>query len=309
MKNLLFAVSALVFLTACEPAENGADAYGNFEAREVLVSAEATGKLIHFAVEEGDRLSAGQVVGIVDTTQLHLKKLQLQASIEAINDKLKDPTPQIEVLEEKLANLQREKKRFESLLADGAATPKQVDDLNGQVEVVRRQIDAARRDTRTLNEGILAEVAPLRVQVRQIDDQLRKSYIVNPIDGTVLVKLAEPAEFTAAGKPLYKIADLDEMTLRIYVSGEQLPHLRIGQEVAVFIDEDETTNRKMTGTITWIAGQAEFTPKIVQTKEERVNLVYAVKVSVKNDGSLKIGMPGEVRFQDGPSLAADPSVE
>lgn len=297
MKNLLFYIPALFLLAACENGENGADAYGNFEAREVIVSAEVNGKLVAFDVEEGQRLAAGQTVGLVDTTQLHLKKMQLQAAIAAIGDKTQDAQPQIDVLEEQLANLRREKQRFEALLADDAATPKQVDDLNDQIDVIRKQIDAARRNIETANRGILAEIDPLRVQIRQVEDQLRKSYVVNPLDGTVLVKLAEESEFTAAGRPLYKIADLDTMTLRVYVSGVQLPHLYLGQEVTVLIDESETTNRELSGTVSWISDEAEFTPKIVQTKEERVNLVYAVKIRVPNpDGALKIGMPGEVLF-------------
>lgn len=292
------ALCGLLLLVACNNGENGSDAYGNFEATEVLVPAEATGKILQLQLEEGSRLEKGQVVGLIDTTQLYLKKMQLQAGIRSVSRKTRSAQPDIAVLEEQRRNLLREKARVEALLQDKAATPKQLDDLTGQIEVVDKQIAAARQNVGTLNEGILAEIDPLEVQIRQIDDQLRKSYIVNPIDGTVLLKLAEPNEFAAAGKPLYKVADLDRMILRAYVSGEQLPHVRIGQEVSVLIDESDDANRSLPGAVTWISDQAEFTPKIVQTKEERVNLVYAIKVAVKNDGSIKIGMPGEVVFSN-----------
>ncbi len=298
MKRLCYLALAVLLPAACEDNQEKADAYGNFEATEVIVSAETTGKLIRFEVEEGRRLEAGEVVGLIDTTQLHLRREQLKAGIAAISGKTQDPEPKIEVLREQLANLTREKERFTALLADGAATPKQVDDLKGQIDVIEKEIAATRRTIQDANAGILGEIPPLRAQIRQIEDQIDKSYLINPIDGVVLVKLAEPSEFTAAGKPLYKIADLDNMTLRAFVSGEQLPHIRIGQEVTVMIDEDATSNRRLTGEVSWISDQAEFTPKIVQTKEERVNLVYAVKVAVKNDGSLKIGMPGEIWLPD-----------
>lgn len=294
--KLLIPLLIITVLSACEAPEETADAYGNFEARELLVSAETSGKIIQLDVEEGQRLEKGQLVAIIDTTQLHLKKLQLQASIQTVSGKTQDAQPQIEVLQEQKKNLLREKKRVEALLEDKAATPKQLDDILGQIDVVEKQIAATEAQNQTFNKGLLGEIDPIRIQIAQIEDQLDKSYVHNPIGGTVLLKMAEPSEFTGAGKPLYKIANLEELELRAYVSGAQLPHVQIGETVEVYIDEDENENKQYSGTVSWISSQAEFTPKIVQTKEERVNLVYAVKIKVKNDGALKIGMPGEVIF-------------
>ena len=296
MKNTLLLILMLFAFLGCEEQNDLADAYGNFEARELIVSAEANGKILQLDIQEGQQLQANQLVGFLDTTQLHLKKQQLLASIRTISGKQQDVEPQIEVYNSSKENLLREKNRIEALLKDKAATPKQLDDINSQIEVIDQQIEAARAQNKTFNRGLLGETDPIRIQIAQIEDQIKKSYIINPIKGTVLLKLAENSEFVNMGKPLYKIADLSEMELRIFVSGAQLHNMKLGQEVAVFIDEDEESNRQLSGTISWISDKAEFTPKIVQTKEERVNLVYAVKVSVENDGSLKIGMPGEVRF-------------
>lgn len=294
--KLLFPILAFLLLSACEAPEDTADAYGNFESRELLVSAETSGKIIQLEVEEGQRLQKGQLVAMIDTTQLHLKKLQLQASIQTISGKTQDIQAQVDVLQEQKKNLLREKARVEALLKDKAATPKQLDDIVGQIEVVDRQILATKDQNKTFNKGVLGEINPIRIQIEQMEDQLRKSYVYNPIEGTVLLKMAEASEFTAAGKTLYKIANLETLELRAYVSGAQLPHVQIGDEVEVYIDENATENKQYSGTVTWISDQAEFTPKIVQTKEERVNLVYAIKIKVKNDGALKIGMPGEVLF-------------
>ena len=290
----LILLLAAFTLTACQEANDVADAYGNFEAREVIVSAEGNGQLLYFDVDEGKDLTAGQQVGLIDTTQLHLKRQQLLASIRAVTGKTQEVQPQINVLLEQKQNLKREEKRLQALVADNAATPKQLDDIQGQIEVVDKQIAATLSQNKNLNQGILAEIAPLQAQIEVVEDQIRKCYVVNPIDGAVLLKLAEPYEMAAMGKPLYTIAKMGELELRAYISGEQLPHIKIGQQVEVLIDADKETNRSLPGTVSWISGKAEFTPKTIQTKEERVNLVYAFKVKVKNDGSLKIGMPGEV---------------
>ena len=297
MKTFHFLLAALlVTIFSCRQKAERADAYGNFEAREVLISAEAGGKLLEFSVKEGMKLKRGQRVGLIDTAALHLQRKQLLAGIAAIRRKTQDPQPEIEVLREQKNNLLREQRRVKALLADAAATPKQLDDIEGQLQVIEEQIAAAHARAQTANRGILAEIEPLRAQVEQVEEQLRKCYLINPVDGTVLLQLAEAFEITAPGRPLYKIADLQEMTLRAYVGGTQLPHLRIGQEVTILIDEDAEHNRAYPGRITWIADDAEFTPKMIQTKEERVNLVYAIKVVVENDGRLKIGMPAEVLF-------------
>lgn len=295
MKNTILLIFALS-LWACQPEENTSDAYGNFEAREILVSSESTGKILRLDVEEGQSLKVGEIVGVIDTTALHLRKLQLLASIRAVQGKTQDVQPQINVLEEQRRNLLRERDRLKALVQEHAATQKQLDDMEGQLLVVERQIASARAQNRNLNTGILGETDPLRVQIEQIEDQIARCYIINPVDGTVLLQLAEAHEVTAPGKPLYKIADLDQMTLRVYVGGDQLPNVKVGEAVTVLVDADEKSNRTLTGTVSWVSPKAEFTPRIVQTKEQRVNLVYAVKVLVKNDGTLKIGMPGELRW-------------
>jgi HlyD family secretion protein len=287
------------WLAGCNGDEAVSDAYGNFEATEVLISSEATGRLLAFDVEEGQTLSAGAVVGLVDTTQLSLQRAQLRAGIEAVRTKMRGVRAQIAVLEAQKRVALTEKARIAKLLESEAAPRKQWDDILGQIDVLDRRIASVRTQTATIE----AEIAALDAQIDQVEDRIARSRIVNPVAGTVLATYAEPHELTAAGKPLYKIADLDVMDLRAYVSGAQLPHLRLGRRVTVLIDENRTENRALEGEVTWIASEAEFTPKLIQTKEERVNLVYAFKVRVPNpDGVLKIGMPGEVRFTEPPPV-------
>jgi HlyD family secretion protein len=278
-----------LMLTSCGNDNGKADGYGNFEATEITVSAEATGKLMAFDVEEGERLNEGQVVGYIDTIQLSLKKAQLLASRQKIEATSSSVLSQIDVYREQERTLTVEKNRILNMLKDSAATQKQLDDVEGRLSVLQRQIASVRAQ----NASVLSELETLDAQLAQIDDQIRKSVITNPETGTVLIKYAEPGEVTSFGKPLYKLGKLDDMILRVYVSEVQLPSLSIGEQVDVRIDDAEGM-RTLPGTITWISSTAEFTPKVIQTKEERVNLVYAVKVAVKNDGALKIGMPGEI---------------
>ena len=285
---ILLLVPAL--LAGCSARNNLSDAYGNFETREYLVSAEGQGKIMQFDVEEGSVLSGGQAVGYIDTIALHLQRQQLEARIGAVAAQRTGIRAQIGVQESQKKTLLVEKKRLEKLLEDGAATGKQMDDLNGQIETLEKQIVS----TRSRFETIKAEITALEAQVRISEDQLERNFIVNPVDGTVLEKYAEAYEMAIPGKALYKIADLSTMILRVYISGDQLAAVKIGQEVGVIIDDPESGNKPLPGTVTWISGKSEFTPKIIQTREERVNLVYAVKVEVPNDGRLKIGMPGEV---------------
>jgi len=290
MKNykLLLGMFISISIISCKNNEK-ADGYGNFEATETTISAENSGKLILFTVEEGITLKKGEQVGLIDTIQLNLKKEQLQVSKNTITSKSKGVLSQISVLKAQLKTALISKNRIENLLKENAATQKQLDDINGQIEVINQQI----RSVEIQNAPVVNELKSTDVQISQLEDLLQKSSIVNPIDGTVLVKYAEPNEITSFGKALYKIADLSTMQLRVYVSETQLSNIKIGQEVTVKIDSNEDM-KSYTGTISWIASEAEFTPKIIQTKEERVNLVYAVKVDVKNDGSLKIGMPAEM---------------
>lgn len=300
----------LLLLIACNKEEEVADAYGNFEAVETTVSAEATGALQRFNVEEGQLLKAGQLVGQVDTEQLQLRKAQLQASEQAVRSRTPNVTAQLSAYEQQIAvqqqqlkTLQREKERTQNLIAAGAAPTKQLDDIVAQMDVIERQIALIRQQRAaqasalgTQRGGTAAESAPLAEQVKQIDDQIKKSSIVNPIGGTVTVKYAEPGEVVSYGKPLYKVAALTDITLRAYVGGDQLVNVKPGQKVRVFVDAPNDQLKPYDGTVTWVSSRAEFTPKVIQTKDERVNLVYAMKVNVRNDGGLKIGMPGEVRF-------------
>jgi len=279
----------LASLISCNKNNDKADGYGNFEATEVTISAEANGNIEYLKLEEGDILEPKMQVGLVDTTQLYFNKQQLIASKSTVYSKSANVLSQIKVLQEQLKTAQIEKKRIQNMFAENAATKRQVDEIDGKVSVILEQI----KSVETQNAPIVNEVKSIDVQIQKINDQIEKSKIVNPIKGTVLAKYAEPNEVTAFGKPIYKIADISEMTLRVYVSETQLPNIKIGQNVNVKIDAQKEM-KSFPGTISWIASSAEFTPKIVQTKEERVNLVYAVKVTVKNDGSLKIGMPAEM---------------
>ncbi|GJM33390.1 MAG: membrane protein [Saprospiraceae bacterium] len=292
-----------LLFTRCAPPEEGADAYGNFEVTHTTVGVEVPGKLMSFQVQEGQTIESGAIVGWVDTTQLYLQRLQLEASIRALGKKRQNPKPEIAVLEEQKNTLLREKTRFENLLADRAATPKQVDDIKAQIELVDAKIDAAKRQSQTVNTGIMSESDPLAAQIALVEDKISKSFIRNPTGGTVLTKLSEPGEVVGIGTPLYRIASLDTLTLRAYFSGSQLGQVKLGEKVHILVDEGPEQSRTYEGLVTWISDQSEFTPKTIQTKEERVNLVYATKIKVKNDGYLKVGMPAEVYLSD-PNLAA-----
>jgi HlyD family secretion protein len=292
-RQLIGVLAASLILAGCSGNAERADAYGNFEATEILVSAEATGRLVAFDVQEARLLEAGHVVGLIDTLQLALQKRQLLANRRAIRSRLPGVAAQVAVLEKQKEVAVVEKTRLDNLFKVGAATQKQLDDIGGQIDVIDRQI----RQAGTQNATIRDEVSALEAQVALVDDQIQKCVIVNPVRGTVLTTFAEQHELTAYGKPLYQIADLSTLELRAYVSGEQLPHITLGQAVEVQVDETSEENRSVQGEIVWIASESEFTPKLIQTKEERVNLVYAFKVRVTNpDGTLKIGMPGEVWF-------------
>ncbi|HQK40852.1 MAG TPA: HlyD family efflux transporter periplasmic adaptor subunit [Flavobacterium alvei] len=274
---------------SCNKTNDKADGYGNFEATEVTISAESSGKIDYLKLEEGDVLEPKIQVGLIDTTQLYFNKQQLMASKSTVYSKSANVLSQIKVLQEQLKTAQIEKERIQNMFAENAATKRQVDEIDGKVSVILEQI----KSVQTQNAPIVNEVKSIDVQIEKINDQIQKSKIINPIKGTVLSKYAEPNEVTAFGKPIYKIADISEMTLRVYVSETQLAQIKVGQKVNVKIDADAGM-KTYPGIISWIASSAEFTPKIVQTKEERVNLVYAVKVKVKNDGILKIGMPAEM---------------
>lgn len=289
-KIILAAVNIVALgLVSCNNGDEKADGYGNFEATEVTVSAENNGKIMAFQVEEGQQIPKNEMVGYIDTIPLSLKKQQLQASKETIGSKSRSVLSQINVLQAQLKTAKTNRERIQKMLADNAATQKQLDDINGEVRVLQQKMQSVKQQ----NGPVISELQSTDIQIKQLEDQIEKSKIINPISGTVLVKYAEPGEIASFGKPLYKIADLDTMQLRVYVSEPQLSQMETGETVEVKIDTPDGM-KTYDGTISWIASEAEFTPKIIQTKEERVDLVYAVKVDVKNDGGLKIGMPAEM---------------
>lgn len=283
-------------LFSCGTDNGKADGYGNFEATETTISAETNGKLMQFNIHEGDVLQKEQMIGYIDTLPLSLKREQLEVSKAVISSKSKGVLSQIAVLNAKSKTANINKERIQHLIRDNAGTQKQLDDVQGEIDVINNQI----KSIEIQNAPVVNELKAIDVQLKQIDDQIQKSKIINPINGTVLTKYAEPNEITAFGKPLYKIADLNTLQLRVYISETQLATIKIGQEVIVKIDVTDTL-KSYQGTIGWIASEAEFTPKIIQTKEERVALVYAVKVDVENDGSLKIGMPAELWIKTVPN--------
>jgi len=299
MKNKLTLISSFalsVFLLSCSNGNGDFDATGTFESEEVIVSAEATGKLIFFNIEEGMNLKKDQIAAVVDTTQLYLKKRQLESTIKSVLVTQPDIPTQLASIKEQIITAEREKNRIDNLVKTNAATSKQLDDINSQLEVLNKQYDAARSSLTITKQGIISQTLPLKTQVEQIQDQINKSITKNPVDGTVLTRYAMQNEVTSNGKALYKIADLSTMTLRAYINGEQLSQIKLGQKVKVFVDNGEGNQKELSGEIYWISSKAEFTPKTIQTKDERANLVYAIKVKVINDGYLKIGMYGEVNF-------------
>lgn len=301
MKRIFFlyilVFGVLIVAPSCDRNKKNADAYGNFEAtNEVIISAEGNGKLLEFNIEEGQELKVDEKVGLIDTTQLYYQKLQLKANIAALQAQAPNIPAQLRVLEDQLSAAEREKRRVENLVKKDAATQKQLDDVNSNYDVLKSQIDATRSSLGIQTQGLLAQMDPVKAQIRLTDDMIEKSMIVNPIDGTILTKYAQQHEFTATGKPLYKIADLNQMTLRVYISEDQLGSIKIGDKCIVAIDAPDGKLKEYEGTIAWVSDKSEFTPKMIQTKNERVNLVYAVKINVVNDGSVKIGMPAEVRF-------------
>lgn len=292
MKTAYLLILALITLTACNSGDGTSDAYGNFETEETIVSSEMSGKLVHFETELGEAIEKGEIIGIVDTLQLVLQIQKLDAQKTAVQSKKVNINAQLEILKEQLKNAQITQNRVKSMFADKAATQQQLDDIDGKVSVIEKQVKSTKTQFILVNE----ELNVLGAQVEILTDQLERCKIQSPISGVILEKYVEKGELVTPAKAIVKLADISELDLRVYVSGSQLPHVKIGQQVEVLVDETKTKNQALTGVVSWISPEAEFTPKIIQTKEERVKLVYAVKVSVKNDGRLKIGMPGEVNF-------------
>ncbi len=311
MKKLIVFISVALLLHACA-SKNDYDASGNFEADEVIVSAQQNGVLLSYSVKEGNQLQAGDKIGQIDVKVVELQKLQTEASIAALSEKTAAPNDQaelvhrqLEVQQSQLTQQLREKTRTENLVEADAATRKQLDDINAAIDQLKKQIAVTEQqlklntyNTNVQNRSILSEKAPMERASEQLQEQINKGQIINPVTGTVLVSYALQGEMQVVGKPLYKIANTDTLNLKAYITGAQLPQIKVGQQVKVRIDNGKDNYKEYPGTITWVSAKSEFSPKTIQTKDERANLVYAIKVRVKNDGYLKIGMYGEVLFND-----------
>ena len=283
-------------LSSCSNNKSKPDASGTFETTETIISSEAIGVIKQFDITEGQTLKTGQFIGFIDTVQLYLKKKQLLAQIKTTLGQKPNIAKQLASLETQLKAAEKEQARISNLLKSDAATQKQMDDVNTQVETIKKQIDAQLSSLGIQSENIGQQTKPLQVQIEQLNDQLAKCKIINPVNGTVLTKYAEANEVTAPGKSLYKIADLSTLVLKAYVTGNQFSTIKLNQKITVLVDSLDGEYKAYEGIIEWISDKAEFTPKTIQTKDERANLVYAVKIRVKNDGLLKIGMYADVKF-------------
>lgn len=296
MKRTAAVIITIIFLNACSEKKNAYDASGTFEAVETIVSAEATGVIKELKIREGDSLTAGQVIGYIDTTQLYLKKKQLLAQSKAVLSKRPDIHSQLAAFREELKHAEHEQQRISNLVKADAATPKQLDDANAEITIIKKEIEAKQTSLGITSSSITEEAIPYNVQMEQLNDQLAKSRIVNEVNGTVLTKYVEVNEMASLGKPLYKIADLSTIILRAYITGDQFAKVKLGQTIKVMVDDGKGKYNEYNGNVEWISNKAEFTPKTIQTKDERANLVYAIKIKVKNNGYLKIGMYGEIKF-------------
>ncbi len=289
-------IAAALALTACGNSKNDFDATGTFEATEVTVSSEQNGKILSLNINEGDRVAEGQEVGLTDTVQLYLHARQIGATKLVYATQRPDTEKQVAAIRQQLAKAEQEYQRFNGLWQDGAANRKQVDDASSQVDVLRKQLDAQLSTLKSSTQSLNAQMETADVQCLQVADQLRKCHITSPISGTILSKYAEAGEFAAVGKPLFKVADLYNMYLRAYVTSAQLSNVKIGQDVKVYADFGSGDRKEYDGKVTWISAKSEFTPKTILTDDERADIVYAVKIAVKNDGYVKIGMYGVVKF-------------
>jgi HlyD family secretion protein len=296
MKSITKLLLIPMFLLSCRNNESAFDASGTFEAVELIVSAEVSGTIEQFDAPEGSSVKKGQLLGWIDSTQLYLKKKQLHAQIDAILSRRPDIATQLASYQVQLDAAEREEKRIQNLFKAEAATQKQLDDANAQVRMISRQLEAHRSSLDISSQGLISETLPIAAQVEQLEDQLQESRIVNPINGIILTRYAEAHEFVTPGKPLYKVADISTLELRAYLTGNQLPLVKLNQKVSVFVDNGSGGYREYPGTVSWMSSEAEFTPKTIQTKEERADLVYAIKVRVINDGYVKIGMYGEMKL-------------
>ena len=283
-------------LSACGGAEVESDATGRFETTEITVAAKAQGEIVSFEVEEGQKVAPGTILGVVDTAQLVLQREQLLANLSATDSRRINERRQLAALRQQIENMKTEQQRFKGLVAAKAASEKQLDDINYQLSVLERQLVAKEEEIGQANSSLSGQSAAILAQVSQVDVQLNNSKITSPVAGTIIAKYVERGEYAAPGRPLFKVANLEEMTLRAYLTAEQMAAVKIGQKVTVLIDKNAEQQQPYEGRVTWIADEAEFTPKTIQTRDERANLVYAVKIVVKNDGAIKRGMYGDVKF-------------
>jgi len=295
MKRIILILS-LVTLFSCNKEDHTADAFGNFESDEIILSSEVNGRVTELLIDEGSTIKLNDKLLQIDTTQLNLQKLNLIANSESINAKVQDIPSQLSVFQKKLEILEREKNRFSNMLKSGSATQKQLEDIVGEIEFTIKQMEATKVKLNEANRGILSQKNPINEQLKLIDDQIKRATVVAPFEGTIINKYINKDEFARIGTPLLKIANTKKMFLKAYIDGNNLSKVKIGSFAEIFIDGDKGEFKKYKGKVTFVSDKAEFTPKIVQTKEQRVNLVYSVKILVENDGSIKIGMPGEVKF-------------
>lgn len=299
MKKTLTYSSLLVLalaMTACGKGNKVYDASGVFESTEVTVSAEGNGKIMSLDLQEGDRLEAGAVVGCIDTVQLYLSKIQLEASRRAVGSGRLNISRQIAALKSQIAKQRQELDRFTKLEQAGASNRKQVDDIQAQLDILERQLAAQKESLQNTNSNVSGQADALEAQMAQLEDRIRKCVITSPVSGTVLAKYSEAGELAVQGRALFKVADLESIRLRAYITADQLTNVKLGQAVEVYADQGTSGRKEYDGTLIWISDKAEFTPKTIQTRDERANLVYAVKIAVKNDGLIKLGMYGEVKF-------------
>jgi len=293
--NLLTCVFSLL-IAACGNGNSDYDASGIFEATEVIVSSQASGQLMAFNVEEGQELTANEFIGYVDTIQLYLSKMQLAANLKSVESKYLNVNQQIASLNEQIEKQRTEQKRYENLVQANAANQKQLDDINSQLLVLEKELAAQKETLQNNNTGVTGESSSLEVQIAQINDQIEKSMISSPVNGTVLAKYAEPGEITSQGRALFKVADMKHMYLRAYITADQITQMKLGQTIDVYADFGQKDLREYKGKVTWISDKSEFTPKTIQTRNERDNSVYAVKIAVENDGYLKQGMYAQIKI-------------
>lgn len=294
--QFLAGIMAAALLTACGNNNGDYDASGIFETTEVIVSAKANGEIMRFNIEEGQDVKPGVPVGYIDTLQLSLKKWQLLATRTATDSRVLNESRQLSSLRQQITNFERERKRYEGLVKDDAATQKQLDDINYQIEVLEKQLAATQEQISSTNNSLTGESTGIEAQLAQLDDQINNSVITSPIAGTVLTKYAEPGEYAAPGRALFKVSDVGNMKLRAYITADQLTALKLGQKVKVYADKGKDERKEYEGIVSWISDEAEFTPKTIQTRDERANLVYAIKVDIRNDGFIKRGMYGDIKF-------------